>query len=49
MIKIETNDLNIEEVKKLSQFIKDLKKVDYSVIIESNRINNSFILELKEV
>jgi ABC-type sugar transport system ATPase subunit len=48
-MEIKTNKLNYDEIKALVSFIKELKKVDYSVIIESHKNSESFTISFNEV
>jgi hypothetical protein len=41
-----SEELNYVEVKKLVEFIKDLKQIDYNVAIQSNK--DGFEIELSE-
>ena len=49
MIKIITNNLNLNECKELISFINRLKNIDHSVHIESVKNSTEFIITLKEV
>jgi len=48
-LKIVTNNLNLTEVKKLIEFINDLKGIDHSVVISSLKQSEGLEIEFKEV